>query len=144
MAGAKEEKEKVEVPCDAGSVFCKMLLSAPLSLLVSILALMNLQAFSWFIKGIKGGKKWRMHKTGARTFTFSRHFSAADIKSHHSPQHSFKMELPIPSSPLFLFDSRENPTNVFNVLWCIIYQTGCWYGKRTSGDKENQEWKKGS
>ena len=40
--------------------------------------------------------------------------------------------LPLPRL-LPLFDSQENPTNVFNALWCIIYQTGCWYGKRTRG-----------
>lgn len=38
-----------------------------------------------------------------------------------------KWSYPFPPLPclLPLFDSQENPTNVFNALCCIIYQTGC-------------------
>lgn len=63
---------------------------------------------------------------------FSGAFQLLILNHITSPQH---LSYPFPHLPclLPLFDSQENPANVFNVLRCIIYQTGCWYGKRTRG-----------
>lgn len=147
MGNVKDEREKgkVKVLCDAESVFCKM------SLKSFLLNLLIQSSPLWICKlsddSPKGKKLWaRGHEDVAQTqlmlgpSPFSGAFQLL-ILNHIIPHNTWVTHSLI-SLVSSLSLTAKNPANVFNVLWCIIYQTGCWYGKRTRGDKENGEWKK--
>lgn len=138
-----------------GSVWCSI--SVLLNIIIffsfefadTVIILMNVRAFRWFTKDknlwAQGHSVIMQTQLTLGPSPLSGAFLLLIL--NHIALHNIYLKWSYPFLPLScllpLFDSQKNPANVFKVLWCIIYQTGCWYEKRTRREKENGELKKG-
>lgn len=142
--GMKGEEGKVKVLCDAASVFYAISFFFSFEFADTVIILMNLWAFRWFTKDKNLWTQGHRVTMQTQLMLGPSPLSGAFLLLilNHIALHNIYLKWSYPFLPLSRllphFDSQKNPTNVFNVLWCIIYQTGCWYGKKRTGTEKGK------